>query len=330
MWTRITGASVMALAVGVNIACAAAAPLTAEQYRTLHPTTDVSASTPVAAAHVTDQPYVAGGDKAQQLDLTVPGGRVGPRPVVVFIHGGAWQTGDKGSFESSDGQNFQALRSTLLDRGWATVSVGYRLSSQAQFPAQLHDVKAATRWISAHAGRYGLDRTRIAVVGESAGGHLAQLLGTTRGQASSEGTLGVFGGASSNVVAVVSYYGVSDLGHIVSDRVAAGCGTGSAGASSPEGKLLGGDPLAPAMAAATQLASPVSHISKTSASTFYLHGRQDCTVPAAQSQRAAAAMAKVGVPAKVTLIDAQHAEAKFYTTPALRDQTVAFLRTYLG
>lgn len=325
---RMTTAVIaLILTIVAATGCARVAPLTPEEQRSMHPTPSSPVATPVAAAHVLDQQYVADGDKAHRLDLTVPGGHVGPRPVVMFIHGGAWQSGDKRSFERGDGQNFQALRTRLLEQGWATASVEYRFSTSARMPAQLDDVKAATRWLYSHAGRYGLDRDRIAVVGESAGGHLAQLLGNTRADPQAEGKLGILEGSSSHVVAVVSYYGVSDLRKVVPDRVAAGCGEGSAGPGSPEGVLVGGDPVT---APAAGPASPITHITSESAPTFFLHGRQDCVVPAAQSERAQAALRHAGVDADLTLIDAGHAEAQFYTTRELQDQVLEFLGRHFG
>lgn len=312
------------LAAAALTGCAASPPLTPEESRSMHPTPSGTAAS-VSAQHVLDVPYVADGEPEQRLDLTVPGGHRGPRPVVLFIHGGAWQDGHRRSFESSEGSNFQALRAKLLARGWATASIGYRFTTKARMPAQLQDVKAATRWVSAHAGRYGLDRERIAVVGESAGGHLAQLLGTTRGVAAAEGDLGVTDGASSRVVAVVSYYGVSDLRHLVADRVAAGCGEGSAGVRSPEGLLIGADPASREGKAAAEAASPIAHVTAESAPTLFLHGTADCVVPQAQSERAAARLRQAGVEAQVSTIDAGHAEAAFYTTPRLQREVLDFL-----
>ncbi|WP_226343821.1 alpha/beta hydrolase [Agilicoccus flavus] len=332
--SRAVGRAVLTgllLAPAVLSACASGPPpLTPEQVRSAHPTPPTPEPTVVPATHLLDRAYVAGGDEAQKLDLTVPGGYRGPRPVVVFIHGGAWKEGDRGSFERRDGTNFAALRTRLLEQGWATASIGYRFTDVARMPAQLHDAKAAVRWLYAHAGRYGLDRDRIAVVGESAGGHLAQLVGDTRGDAAAEGTLGVTNGAKSDVVAVVSYYGVADLRRLVADRVAAGCGTGDAGRASPEGRLIGADPAAPAAARAADAASPIGHVSPSSAPTFFLHGRRDCVVPAAQSRRAAQALTSAGVPAQVETIDAGHADPRFFTTPALQDRVVDFLTRYLG
>ena len=311
--------------------CTGAPALSPEERRSLHPTPTTPIQTPVAPQHLVGRPYVKNGHEAQVLDLTVPGGHVGPRPVVVFIHGGAWASGSRSMWESSEGANFAALRARLLERGWATVSVDYRLTDTARMPAQLHDVKAAVRWVHAHAGRYGLDRDRIAVIGDSAGGHLAQLLGTTRGRPEFEGELGTKNGARSDVVAVVSYYGVTDLRRLVADRVAAGCGRGDAGRTSPEGRLLGVEPAARSSAAKANAASPIGHVTPQAAPTLMFHGKQDCVVPAAQSERMAGELDAAGVPTELVLVEgARHADPVFFTRPDMQQQALDFLARHLG
>ena len=309
--------------------CTGAPALSPEERRSLHPTPTTPIQTPVAPQHLVGRPYVKNGHEAQVLDLTVPGGHVGPRPVVVFIHGGAWASGSRSMWESSEGANFAALRARLLERGWATVSVDYRLTDTARMPAQLHDVKAAVRWVHAHAGRYGLDRDRIAVIGDSAGGHLAQLLGTTRGRPEFEGELGTKNGARSDVVAVVSYYGVSDLSRVVPDRLDAGCPRGQSGVASPEGRLVGVDPESPRDAEVVRRANPTTYVGVTSPPTLLLHGRRDCLVPPQQSARLYRLLRGFGVPAEYVTLDAPHGGPRFHTTPSMTRQVVRFLDRHL-
>jgi acetyl esterase/lipase len=102
---------------------------------------------------------------AQRLDLYVPCGS-GPFPVIVHVHGGGWRTGDKADPRALIGIT------TLIRKGYAVSSINYRLSTEAKFPAQIHDVKASVRWLRAHAAHYNLDADRIGALGESAGGHL--------------------------------------------------------------------------------------------------------------------------------------------------------------
>ena len=118
-----------------------------------------------SVAWITNVPYVDGGGPEQQLDLYMPTEQKN-MPLVVFIHGGGWEHGDKAG-DSLNPNNLQ-----LLWDGYAMASVNYRLAPAAIWPAQIQDCKAAIRWLRAHAHEYGYDANRIAVMGESAGGQL--------------------------------------------------------------------------------------------------------------------------------------------------------------
>jgi acetyl esterase/lipase len=109
------------------------------------------------------------------MDLRVPDGD-GPFPVIVFLHSGAWISGDRGGGP--------ALRQAA--RGYAVASIDYRLAPQFHWPAQIEDCKAAVRWLRANAARFHLDANRVGVFGTSAGGHLAAVLGTRRAATSSK------------------------------------------------------------------------------------------------------------------------------------------------
>jgi acetyl esterase/lipase len=112
----------------------------------------------------------------------------------------------------------------LLDHGFAIASVDYRLSTQAPFPAQIHDIKAAIRFVRAKADQWNIDAKRIAIVGSSAGGHLAALTGLSNGHAELEGTVGPHLDQSSQVDAIVSFYGASNLQSILSQSTEFGLG----------------------------------------------------------------------------------------------------------
>src|SRR6187431_2278789 len=114
-----------------------------------------------------DLAYVTGGHPRQRLDLYLPP-ESGSAPLIVWIHGGAFRMGSK-----EDRVPFE-----MLEQGYAIASLNYRLSQHAHFPAQIEDCKAAVRWLRAHADSYWLDQSRFASWGESAGGHLAAMLGT--------------------------------------------------------------------------------------------------------------------------------------------------------
>lgn len=277
-----------------------------------------------------DLPYAPDGDLAHRLDVFVPGGSTTPRPLVVFIHGGAWTHGSKAVVRGGSGEHTDVFRDVLLHHGYAVASVEYRFSQVARFPAQLHDVKAAVRYLRARADDLHLDPTRFAVAGESAGGHLADLVGYTGviHDPELEGDLGVTG-VSSAVSAVVSYYGVSDLSRVVPDRRESRCPRGQTGAASPEGRLVGVDPESRRDAAIVRRANPMTYVGVTSPPTFLLHGTRDCLVPALQSARLYRLLRGFGVPARYVTLDAPHGGPTFHTSPRVTAQVVAFLDEHL-
>ena len=125
---------------------------------------------------VAEKNLAYGEHERQKLDVFVPKGD-GPFPLVVWVHGGAWEAGSK------DGNP----AAVLMDRGFAVASINYRYSKQAVFPAQINDCKAAIRWLRANAKKYKIDADHIGVMGASAGGHLVALLGTSGGVKELEG-----------------------------------------------------------------------------------------------------------------------------------------------
>jgi acetyl esterase/lipase len=151
--------------------------------------------------------YVRHGGRDLQLDLYLPKARAGkPLPGVVFVHGGGWRTGVRA--------NFAPMAIRMAERGYAAATVSYRLSPEAPYPAAIHDVKAALRWMRAHAGEYGIDPARLAVAGGSAGGQIASLVGVTNGvgRFDPDATSGSTPGAvSSAAQAIVNIDGLSDF-----------------------------------------------------------------------------------------------------------------------
>ena len=232
------------------------------------------------------------GYRPLRLDLRRPatGGAV---PVVAWIHGGGWRGGGR------DRHVFAAagFHDRVLRRGYAVADVEYRLSREAVFPAQLHDVKAALRWLRAFAPELGLDGDRFVAWGESAGGHLAALAGLVTDPAL-EGGAGVVG-VSSAVQAVLDWYGPADMALFLDDDRPA------QPAGSAEEWLLGGR-LAdhPAQVAA---ASPVNHVRPDAPPFVLLHGTADTTVPYRHSEALAAALREAGVRAELVPVpDAEH------------------------
>lgn len=228
-----------------------------------------------------DLPYAATDNPRQRLDLYLPKTPKNdkPLPVVVFIHGGAWRAGDKRGGFGTVGP--------LVDSGeYAGVSVGYRLTGEAIWPAQIHDCKAAIRWLKANAKKYNLDPDRIGVTGTSAGGHLVAMLGTSGDIAALEGDIGEHTGVNSRVACVVDQYGPTEL---------LAMGGGHNDAASPESQLIGGAIQENKKAARN--ASPTTYASADDPPFLFIHGTGDSVVPFNQSELLAAALKKVGVEA---------------------------------
>lgn len=238
-------------------------------------------SLPAGAQAFLELQYTPDGTRAQALDLFLPAKSSAPLPLLVWIHSGAWSQGSK--------QPCPVV--SWLSRGYAIASIDYRLSREAQFPAQIHDCKAAVRFLRANAGKYNINPDRIGAWGLNAGGHLAALLGTSGDIKELEGA-GGNPDVSSRVQCVVDGGGHTDLTMILAqsgreikmraDRH-----------DSPESLLLGG-PLARHMDEA-RAASPVTYVSKDDPPFLILHAQQDNTVPVAQSRELDEALKKVGV-----------------------------------
>ncbi|MEV7590803.1 alpha/beta hydrolase fold domain-containing protein [Streptomyces sp. NPDC090085] len=264
------------------------------------------------------------GYRPRLLDVQVPAGD-GPFPAVVWIHGGGWLDGDRRYPPPT--VPAELLHGSVLAAGLALVSVDYRHSLEAPFPAQLHDVKAAIRYVRAFAGELGIDPDRIGVWGESAGGHLAALAGLVGpGGSGLEGTEGV-GSGDTGVLAVVDWYGVSDLVSLAGHPMPAL----PPGVEFPDPyvALLGASVAdRPDLARA---ASPVTHAAGSNPPPFLLvHGTRDGLVPYSQSEALAAALEAAG--GEVALRPVDGADHIFLgapdITPIVRE-SVAFLAARL-
>ncbi|MDB5290677.1 MAG: hypothetical protein JWL69_1918 [Phycisphaerales bacterium] len=235
--------------------------------------------------------YAAVDGKSLLLDLYLPEKADLPVPVIVFVHGGGWQTGDR----------HERLAVPMAARGYAVASIDYRLSQQAVFPAQLHDCKAAVRWLRAHAKAYGLDPTHIGAWGTSAGGHLVALLGTTGDVKELEGDEGNLE-FSSRVQAVCDWFGPTDLTKM--DEQSARSGITAAihhnAPDSPEARLIGGSVMDNKDKAAK--ANPVNYVIKDAPPFIIMHGDKDPLVPLAQSELLRDALEKAGVPVKLDVL----------------------------
>lgn len=224
---------------------------------------------------------------SHKLDIYMPSGGTAPYPVVVWIHGGAFKSGSR-----TDG-NASQLASMLGPVGIAVVSIDYRLSGVAKWPAQIQDCKAVVRWVRANAATYKFNPDRIGSAGGSAGGHLAAMLGLagnvktfTIGQATMdiEGTIGGNRQYSSGVQAVLDMYGPANFLTLNS-----ACPTNSPtvssqdhdAADSPESALIGGK--IQQFPDSAKLASPVSYVSSDDPPFLILHGNRDPLIVSCQS-----------------------------------------------
>ena len=269
--------------------------------------------------------YAGDSSPAHRLDLYRPDAE-GPHPVVVWVHGGGWLTGDRTEIASSTIGMKQFL-DAMLAEGYAVASVDYRLTGTSQFPAQIQDVNGAIRYLRRQGSTLGLDSSRLVVAGDSAGGQLALL--AAMGGSSMQGSVGGTSGEG-RVTAAMSFYGVTDFTRMFSDRKPLqNCPASVVGLDSPEGRLLGVDPSLKKNAAVARRASPVYNVKASNPPIYLTHGRWDCTVPAAQSERLDAAIKAKGGKSQLTLIDASHADRKFFTTGQSLDPVMAFLQRHL-
>jgi len=243
---------------------------------------------------------------AQKLDLYVPTSGSGPFPVVVMVHGGGFMMGDK-----SDGTGLAGV-DQLVASGYAVASINYRLSGEAIYPAQIHDAKAAIRFLRANAGNYNLKPGKIGAWGASAGGNLAALLGTTCGVAELEGADLGNADQSSCVQAVVDWFGPIDFLKMDEQFAGTSCPQNHNDASSPESKLAGAAiQTVPDLVKTT---NPMNYIDATDAPFLIQHGSADCNIPPVQGKNLADALGAAisAEDATYTLLDgAGHGGAQF-------------------
>ena len=265
-----------------------------------------------AARHVTDLQYATVDGKALGLDLHLPAGVRHP-PLVVFVHGGAWTTGSKTQYPTF-----------LLERGFAVASLDFRSSNEAPFPADVLDIKAGIRYLRAKAALYGYRTGRIAIVGASSGGHLAQLVGVSGGEPALEGTEGDYPQQSSAVQSIVSYFGASDLTTLLAQSTP----TGLAVREPALKRLLGNTPdQVPELA---KLASPIFHVDRNDPPIMLLHGDQDTQMPLNQVYEMQWAYEQVGRHAEVLILHGVDHDAVPFFRDAPVARVVQFLKRTIG
>jgi acetyl esterase/lipase len=231
----------------------------------------------------------------QKLDLFLPEG-AGPFSLVINIHGGAFRYGSKEMLDAPIGR-------ALLLNGIAVASLNYRLSGEAKFPATVQDVKAAVRFLRANAAKYKLQPGKMIAFGQSAGGNLASMLGTSGGVALFDDPKLGNASVSSWVQGVIDWFGPTDFSRMDEQARAAGCPDGSqqhSQADSPESLYLG-NKLA-AIPDLVRQADPITYISKDDPPFLLQKGEMDCVVPIGQSQILYEALKKAGVKVEYDLL----------------------------
>lgn len=242
---------------------------------------------------IADIDYAGTGNPRQALDLYLPKDRAegdDPLPLVVFIHGGGWAKGDKNSA-------WGRLRNVLESGNYAGASIGYRLTDEATWPSQIHDCKAAIRWLRANADEHGIDPDRIGIWGTSAGGHLVAMLGVSHGVEELEGDLGEHTDVSSEVTCVVNFFGPSEL-LTMNDHPGR---MDHNAPDSPESKLVGGTLQEKPDVAKN--ASPVTWVSSDDEPSLIVHGTEDPLVPYPQSEKLEEMLEKAGVPTVLLTVE---------------------------
>ncbi len=250
--------------------------------------------------------------KKHLLDIYLPANIQGKVPFVVLIHGGGWIGNDKTADIGYMGNTVSAL----INNGIAIASINYRWATEAQFPAQIQDCNQALIFLVKNAEKYRLDKNRIAIMGFSAGGHLASL----QGLANNNNVAGFYMNNKAqkfDIKAVVDYYGPSELTSLAS----------SEDPKAPEGLLIGASPVArPDLAA---IASPVTYIDKNDPPFLIFHGEKDNIVTNRQSKLLSGWLTAKGVKNELIIVkDAPHF-GKMYDTEEFKNKVISFLKTEL-
>jgi alpha-L-fucosidase 2 len=258
------------------------------------------------AERKTDIEYGTAAGESLKLDAYVPDG-AGPFPAVILVHGGGWTSGDK---SGGPKKGYMApMHEPLQKAGFAWFSINYRLAPKHRYPACIEDVETAIRWVKAHAKEYRLDPKRIALSGESAGGHLVGLAAVRMDD-------------STRLAAVVPFYGVFDM----TQGLAPGANLRTNFVA-----LFGRTSFDTEAEAVLRDASPLLRVKRGLPPILLVHGDGDKTVPYEQSARFLAKLREAGVPSElITIPGGPHGMLPWATiAPDFGDRVVAWLKQTL-
>lgn len=263
---------------------------------------------PESVAVTRDIEYSRPNEQPVLLDLYRPKTIQGKLPVIVWVHGGGWKNGSK--------ERCPAIG--MAENGFAVASINYRLTDQAQWPAQINDCRSAVRWLRTNADQYQLNAEKIGAWGSSAGGHLVALMGTLDAPANEK--------TSSRVQAVCDWFGPSDLltmpYNVVSEKRTAEQVANSNGA-----KLLG-KPV-PSVPELAKQASAIYQVSDDDPPFLIMHGDQDPGVPPTQSQRLHEKLVAAGCSSKLHFVKGAGHGGKEFQTPEIQKMVLEFFKRTL-
>ncbi len=260
-----------------------------------------------------DIPYASDTLNKHLLDIYLPEKITKDLPLVVWIHGGAWMMNDK----HADMGYMQNTVRGFIENGYALASINYRYSADAVFPAQAQDCNQALEFLYQHASQYHIDKSRIALIGFSAGGHLASLLGLSANNSVSD----FYAGGNSphfKIKCVLDFYGPSDLIAIASTP-----DTSATPGLNPVSILLGHTPIErPDIA---RKASPVTYVDKDDPPFFIVQGEKDQSVPNTQSKLLSSWLTIAGVKNQLIVVPGAPHYGKMFDADDIRIKLFNFL-----
>jgi len=259
-------------------------------------------------------PYADDTSHKHLLDIYLPAGAKKHTPLVVWIHGGAWMLNDKYADMGYMGKTVRGF----LDQGYALASIDYRYSTEAVFPAQIQDCNQAVEFLYQHADKYKLDKDRIAVIGFSAGGHLASLMGLSNNNAVKE-FYPPSGAPHFKIRCVLDFYGPADFVMFANDP-----GPATNDPRDPVAVLLGARVVdRPDLA---KRASPVTYVDKNDPPFLIVQGEKDESVPNTQSRILHSWLGLAGVKSELIVVPNAPHYGEMFDADTIRERVFAVLK----